>query len=339
MDSIGTEPAVGALPLPAVTAAGMPVSTATTLPPPAAEPGAWARFFGSDIWHSFRTSPMAIVAAVVALLCGFCAIFAGFVAPHNPFDLATLELSDSMLPPAWMAGGQLKYLLGTDEQGRDVFSALMYGARISLLVGGASVLASLTIGVTLGLISGYVGGRIDALIMRICDVMLSFPSILIALLIAGVGHTMFPGAKDWLAFVVLVIAIALPGWVQYARAVRGSTMVERSKEYVQAARVIGVSSARIMLRHVLPNVMGPVLVLSTIQVATAIITEATLSFLGVGVSPTSPSLGTFINEGNKQLFSGAWWLVIFPGTMLVLIALSINLFGDWLRDALNPRLR
>jgi len=308
----------------------------STLPAP---PTLRARFFGGDVWHSFKSSPVAMGAAAVALICAFCAGFAGWVAPHNPFDLATLELSDSMLPPAWMAGGQAKYLLGTDEQGRDVLSALMYGARISLLVGGASVLLSLLIGVTLGLVSGYLGGRIDALIMRICDVMLSFPSILIALLIAGVGRAMFPNANDTLAFGVLIIAIALPGWVQYARAVRGSAMVERNKEYVQAARVIGVSSLRIMGRHVLPNVLGPVMVLSTIQVATAILAEATLSFLGVGVSPTSPSLGTFINEGNKQLFSGAWWLVIFPGTMLVMIALSINLFGDWLRDALNPRLR
>ena len=309
---------------------------ASTLP---VAPSVRARFFGGDVWHSFRSSPVAIGAAAVAAICIFCAAFAGWVAPHNPFDLATLELSDSMLPPAWMDGGQPKYMLGTDEQGRDVLSALMYGARISLLVGGASVLLSLLIGVTLGLVSGYLGGRIDALIMRICDVMLSFPSILIALLIAGVGRAMFPNANDSLAFGVLIIAIALPGWVQYARAVRGSAMVERNKEYVQAARVIGVSPLRIMGRHVLPNVLGPVLVLSTIQVATAILAEATLSFLGVGVSPTSPSLGTFINEGNKQLFSGAWWLVIFPGTMLVMIALSINLFGDWLRDALNPRLR
>jgi peptide/nickel transport system permease protein len=302
-------------------------------------PSRWARFLEGDFWHSFRSSPMAIGSALVALACVFCAVFAGVVAPHNPFDLATLELGDSMLPPAWMEGGTAKYLLGTDEQGRDVLSALMYGARISLFVGGASVLLSMLIGVGLGLVSGYVGGRLDALIMRVCDVMLSFPSILIALLIAGVGHALFPTAHDTLAFGVLIIAIALPGWVQYARAVRGSTMVERHKEYVQAARVIGVPPLRIMMKHVLPNVMGPVLVLSTIQVATAILAEATLSFLGVGVSPTSPSLGTFINEGNKQLFSGAWWLVIFPGAMLVLIALSINLFGDWLRDALNPRLR
>jgi peptide/nickel transport system permease protein len=302
-------------------------------------PGAWARFFDGDVWHSFRSSPMAIGAAVVAFVCVFVAMFAGWVAPHNPFDLATLELSDSMLPPAWMEGGQRKYFLGTDEQGRDVFSALMYGARISLLIGGASVLASVMLGVSLGLLSGYAGGRVDAFIMRVCDVMLSFPSILIALLIAGVGRALFPQAHDSLAFGVLILAIALPGWVQYARTVRGSTMVERNKEYVQAARVVGVPPLRIMLRHVLPNVLGPVLVLATIHLALAIQTEATLSFLGVGVSPTSPSLGTFINEGNKQLFSGAWWLVIFPGAMLVMIALSMNLFGDWLRDALNPRLR
>ena len=304
-----------------------------------APPGALRRFFEGDVWHSFHSSKVAMLSALVALVCIVCAVAAELVAPHNPFDLKTLDLADSMLPPAWLEGGQTKYLLGTDEQGRDVLSALMYGARISLFVGGASVVLSLLIGVSLGLLSGYVGGPVDAFIMRVCDVMLSFPSILIALLISGVGRALFPNADDSLAFSVLIIAIALTGWVQYARTVRGSTLVERNKEYVQAARIIGVSRMRIMLKHVLPNVLGPVLVLATIQVATAILTEATLSFLGVGVSPTSPSLGTFINEGNKQLFSGAWWLVIFPGGMLVVIALSINLFGDWLRDALNPRLR
>ena len=302
-------------------------------------PGAWARFLDGDVWHSFRGSPVAIGAALVALACICCALFANLIAPHDPFDLATLELGDSMLPPAWLQGGRSTYLLGTDEQGRDVLSALMYGARISLLIGGASVIVSLLIGVSLGLLSGYAGGPVDAFVMRVCDVMLSFPAILIALLIAGVGRALFPQAQDSLAFGVLIIAIALPGWVQYARTVRGSTLVERGKEYVQAARVVGVPPLRIMLRHVLPNVLGPVLVLATIHLALAIQTEATLSFLGVGVSPASPSLGTFINEGNKQLFSGAWWLVIFPGAMLLLIALSINLFGDWLRDALNPRLR
>ena len=304
-----------------------------------AAPGAFARFLAGDVWHSFRHSPMAITAAVIAAVCVFCSIFAPWVAPHNPFDLATLNLSDSRLPPAWSEGGNPAYLLGTDDQGRDILSALMYGARISLGVGFASVLLSLAAGVGLGLLSGYAGGKVDAFIMRVCDVMLSFPSILIALLIDGVGRAMFPNAHDTLAFGVLIIAISLTGWVQYARTVRGSTLVERNKEYVQAARVIGVAPYRIMLRHVLPNVMGPVLVLATIQVASAILTEATLSFLGVGVPPTSPSLGTLIRVGNDFLFSGEWWITIFPGAMLVLIALSVNLLGDWLRDALNPRLR
>jgi peptide/nickel transport system permease protein len=300
---------------------------------------ALGRFFDGDVWHSFRSSPMAIGAAVVAALCIFSALFAPWVAPHNPFDLATLELSDARLPPMWEDGGEAKYLLGTDDQGRDILSAIMYGARISMLVGLASVVLSVIVGVSLGLLSGFVGGKIDAFIMRVCDVMLSFPSILIALLIDGVGRAMFPNAHDTLAFAVLVLAIALPGWVQYARTVRGSTLVERNKEYVQAARVVGVAPLRIMRKHVLPNVMGPVLVLATIQVATAILTEATLSFLGVGVPPTQPSLGTLIRIGNDFLFSGEWWITIFPGLMLVLIALSVNLLGDWLRDALNPRLQ
>ncbi len=302
-------------------------------------PGAWARFFDGDIWYSFRHSPVAIVAAVIAALCLFCAFFAPWVAPHDPFDLATLDLGDARLPPAWEADGRARYLLGTDDQGRDILSALMYGARISLLVGLASVVLSVVVGVALGLLAGFAGGRIDAFIMRVCDVMLSFPSILVALLIDGVGRALFPNAHEALAFSVLIIAISLSGWVPYARTVRGSTLVERNKEYVQAARVIGVSPLRIMLRHVLPNVMGPVLVLATIQVGQAILTEATLSFLGVGVPPTSPSLGTLIRIGNDFLFSGEWWITIFPGLMLVLIALSVNLLGDWLRDAINPRLR
>ena len=282
---------------------------------------------------------MAIVAAVLAFICMFCAVFAPWVSPHNPFDLASLDLSDARLPPAWEAEGQAKYLLGTDDQGRDILSALMYGARISLFVGFAAVLLSVVVGVSLGLLSGFVGGRIDAFIMRVCDVMLSFPSILVALLIDGVGRALFPNAHEALAFSVLIIAISLTGWVPYARTVRGSTLVERNKEYVQAARVIGVSPGRIMLKHVLPNVLGPVMVLATIQVGQAILTEATLSFLGVGVPPTSPSLGTLIRVGNDFLFSGEWWITIFPGLMLVLIALSVNLLGDWLRDAVNPRLR
>ena len=299
----------------------------------------WAKFWDSDVGYSFRTSPVAMVAALVALGCIFCAIFAGWVAPHNPFDLATLELGNAKLPPAWTADGSAKFLLGTDDQGRDILSALMYGARISLAVGFASVALSAGIGVALGLLAGFTGGWVDAALMRLSDVMLSFPAILVALLIAGVGRALFPHAPDSLALGVLILSITLTGWVQYARTVRGSTMVERNREYVQAARVTGVAPLRIMRRHVLPNVLGPVLVLATIQVPTAIITEATLSFLGVGAPVTSPSLGTLIRIGNDYLFSGEWWITIFPGLMLVVIALSVNLLGDWLRDALNPRLR
>ena len=298
-----------------------------------------SRWLDSDVGYSFRTSPVAIGAAAIALVCVFCALFAGWVAPHNPFDLAALELGDARLPPAWYADGTTKYLLGTDDQGRDILSALIYGARISLVVGVVSVVLSVVVGVVFGLLAGFFGGWLDAFLMRVCDVMLSFPPILVALLIAGVGRAMFPNAHETVAFGVLILSITLTGWVQYARTVRGSTLVERNKEYVQAARVTGVAPSRIMLRHVLPNVTGPVMVLATIQVATAIITEATLSFLGVGVPPTSPSLGTLIRVGNDYIFSGEWWITVFPGAMLVLIALSVNLLGDWLRDALNPRLR
>ncbi|WP_076998330.1 ABC transporter permease [Variovorax sp. KK3] len=298
-----------------------------------------ARWLDSDIGHSFRTSPVAMAAAAIAFVCVFCSVFAGWVSPHNPFDLAALELGDARLPPAWEAEGTRKYLLGTDDQGRDILSALIYGARISLVVGLVSVAMSVLAGVALGLLAGFWGGWLDAFLMRVCDVMLSFPPILVALLIAGVGRALFPNAHDSVAFGVLILSISLTGWVQYARTVRGSTLVERNKEYVQAARVTGVSPWRIMRRHVLPNVLGPVLVLATIQVATAIITEATLSFLGVGVPPTSPSLGTLIRVGNDYLFSGEWWITVFPGLMLIIIALSVNLLGDWLRDALNPRLR
>jgi peptide/nickel transport system permease protein len=297
------------------------------------------RWLDSDVGYSLRNSPVALAAAVVAFVCLFCAVFAGWVAPQDPFDLATLELADARQPPSWLEGGSPKYWLGTDDQGRDILSAVIHGARISLIVGLTSVALSLLIGVALGLLAGFLGGWVDALLMRLCDVMLSFPAILVALLIAGVGRALFPNAHTPVAFGVLIVSITLTGWVQYARTVRGSTLVERDKEYVQAARLIGVSPLRILRRHVLPNVLGPVLVLATIQVATAILTEATLSFLGVGVPPTSPSLGTLIRVGNDYLFSGEWWITVFPGAMLIIIALSINLLGDWLRDALNPRLR
>ncbi len=299
----------------------------------------WTRWLDSDVGHSFRSSPVAMAAAAVALACLLAAIFAGWVSPHDPFDLTRLELLDARLPPAWAPEGSANYPLGTDDQGRDMLSAVIHGLRISLIVGLASVAASAVVGVALGLLAGFAGGWVDALLMRVCDVMLSFPPILTALLIAGVARSLLPNAHASVAFAVLVLAISLSGWVQYARTVRGATLSERHKEYVQAAQVTGVAPFRIMRRHVLPNVLGPVLVLATIQVSTAIVTEATLSFLGVGAPPTSPSLGTLIRVGNNYLFSGEWWIALFPGLMLIAVALSVNLLGDWLRDALNPRLR
>ncbi|MEI6723448.1 MAG: ABC transporter permease [Betaproteobacteria bacterium] len=306
-----------------------------------ARTGAWLRrTWDHDLAWGFRRSPVTIVAAFLTLVCVGGAVFAPWIAPHNPFDSGTLVLTDGFTPPAWTAGGRMQYLLGTDDQGRDMLSAIMYGARISLAVGVASVLFSMVLGVGLGLFAGYVGGRVDAFIMRVADIQLSFPAILIALLIDGVARVALPReAHDQIAVYVLILAIGVSGWVQYARTVRGSTLVERNKEYVQAARVIGRSQASIMFRHVLPNVMGPVLVIATIHIATAIITEATLSFLGVGVPATQPSLGTLIRVGNDFLLSGEWWITVFPGLALIVLVLSVNLVGDWLRDALNPKLR
>ena len=295
---------------------------------------------GHDLAYSFRRSPVAIAAAVLTVICVGGALLAPWLAPHNPFDAASLDLNKAFAPPAWVAQGVTSYPLGTDDQGRDVLSTIMYGARISLGVGAAAVLFALVVGVTLGLLSGYLGGRVDAFIMRIADIQLSFPAILIALLIDGVARVALPSeSQDEIAIPVLILAIGVSGWVQYARTVRGSTLVEKNKEYVQAARVIGRPPLAIMLRHVLPNVMGPVLVIATIHIATAIITEATLSFLGVGVPPTRPSLGTLIRIGNEFLLSGEWWITVFPGIALVMLVLSVNLLGDWLRDALNPKLR
>ena len=300
-----------------------------------------ARMWDSDIAWSFRHSPVAIVATVVALIIIMGAVLAPWVAPFNPFDSASLNLMDGFTPPGvpnQFTGNT--YLMGTDNQGRDIFSTILYGARISLFVGFAAVIFSMVLGIGLGLLAGWRGGWVDSLLMRIADVQLSFPSILIALLIFGVARGFIPPTmREEVAIWVLIVSIGLSDWVQYARVVRGAAMVEKSKEYVQAARVIGVHPTRIVLRHILPNVMGPVLVIATIGLALAIIAEATLSFLGVGVPPTQPSLGTLIRIGQQYLFSGEWWIILFPSIALLLLALSVNLLGDWLRDALNPRLR
>jgi peptide/nickel transport system permease protein len=301
---------------------------------------AFTRFLDSDVLYSFRQSPSVILAAAVAAVIVLAAVFAPWVAPHNPFDLKTLNLLDAFTPPSFTGRGNPAYFLGTDDQGRDVLSAIIYGARISLMVGVFATLLAMAVGVSLGLVSGYLGGKVDAFIMRVADIQLSFPAILIALLVDGLARAALPKElHDQLALYVLVFAIAAAGWVSYARTVRGSTLVERNKEYVQAARVIGRHPLAIMFTHVLPNALGPVMVLATLQVGIAIITEATLSFLGVGVPPTKPSLGTLIRIGNDFLFSGEWWITVFPGGALVLLVLSINVLGDWLRDAINPRLR
>jgi len=298
------------------------------------------RFFDSDIWYSFKKSKVTVIAACVTAVIMLAAIGAPLIAPHTPFDPATLDLMDASTPPAWYEDGTRKFFLGTDDQGRDILSTILYGSRISIFVGFASMVLAMTIGITLGLISGYIGGAVEAFIMRIADVQISFPAILTAMLIYGVAFSLLPNERqEDLVVYVLVLAIGLSNWVNFARTVRGSTLVEKNKEYVQAARVIGRRRATIMFLHILPNVMGPVLVIATIGLAIAILTEATLSFLGVGIPPTKPSLGTLIRIGQDFLFAGEWWIVIFPGIALAVLVLAVNLLGDWLRDALNPKLR
>jgi peptide/nickel transport system permease protein len=267
-------------------------------------------------------------------------LLASWIAPYDPTDLSSFELINAELPPAFTADGDPSFLLGTDNQGRDLLSAMLYGARVSIAIGGGAVLLAATLGVSLGLLAGYFGGKVDALIMRIADVILSFPTILLALLVSGIARALIPGAAtaEW-APIILICAIAIHEWVQYARTVRAATMVETAKDYVRAAKVIGLPPWRIMLRHILPNVMSPVLVISTINLAAAVLTEATLSFLGVGMPPTYPSLGTLIRIGNEFVFSGIWWIALFPALALVILVLAVNIVGDWLRDRFNPKLR
>jgi len=305
-----------------------------------APPSLIARLRDNDLVASFLSSKTTVAAGLVALILVVAGLAVPLIATTDPFDPAANFLMDSLTPPRFVAGGDPRFLLGTDDQGRDLWSAILYGLRISLMIGFLSVLLGGAIGVALGLIAGYAGGWIDSMIMRVADVQLTFPAILIALLLDGVAHALLQkSSRKETAFLVLVVAIGLSFWVQYARTVRGSTMVEKNRDYVQAARLIGLKPTRILVRHILPNVMGPVLVIATINLAIAIITEATLSFLGVGLPPTEPSLGTLIRIGQNFLFSGEWWIVAFPSLALAILVLSVNLLGDWLRDALNPRLK
>jgi peptide/nickel transport system permease protein len=299
-----------------------------------------SRAWNSDMAYSFRTSPVALASAAIALILIVAAVFAPLIAPHDPMDVASLSLMDSFKPPVGLPDADWSNLLGTDNQGRDVLSAIMYGMRISLLVGFLSTLFAIVVGVGVGLLAGYAGGLVGATLMRVADVQLTFPSILTALLVDGVITAALPGTmRQALQIYVIIFAIGISLWPNFARTVRGSTLVERNKDYVMAARVIGVPSWRIMLNHVLPNVIGPVMVIATLGLGQAIIAEATLSFLGVGLPSTQPSLGTLIRFGDDFLFSGQWWVTVFPGIALILMVLAINLLGDWLRDALNPRLR
>lgn len=317
------------------------ISLPTTTPPPAAVPSRLAQAWDSDFAFSFRRSPVAILSLLVVLVFVLASLLAPWIAPQNPFDPAQLDLMDGLTPP--MTANEITgrtYWLGTDPQGRDMVSALLYGARISMLVGFASVVFSMAVGVGAGLLAGYLGGRVEALIMRVADIQLSFPAILVALLVFGIFRGVVPPARQEEATLyVLILAIGLSNWAQYARTVRATTLVEKGKVYVDAARLIGLPPLVVMIKHVLPNVTGPVLVIATINLALAIIEEATLSFLGVGMPPTQPSLGTLIRVGQGFLFSGELWILASPALALIVLSLAINLLGDWLRDALNPRLR
>jgi peptide/nickel transport system permease protein len=305
-----------------------------------ARPSRLARLLAGDIAWSFRRSPIAIGAALVLLVIALTALAAPLVSPQNPYDLKQLFLDKAELPPILSGDGEWPYLLGTDPQGRDVLSAILYGSRISLVIGLLSVVLAMTVGVTVGLMAGFLGGWIDNLLMRLGDTVLSIPTLLVAILVSAIFRELLPASlRESFSAAILVLSIALTGWVQYARIVRASTMVERRKEYVLAARIIGVRPGRIMRRHILPNTLTPVLVSATLNLGLAILSEATLSFLGVGMPVTQPSLGTLIRIGNQYLFSGLWWVVVFPVVQLALIVLSVNLLGDWLRDALNPKLR
>jgi len=287
-------------------------------------------FFASEFFHNYRRSSSAIIGSALMVVFAFAVIAGPFLVAQNPYDIASLNLMDSYKPPVWLPGGDAQFWLGTDGQGRDVWASILYGARISLFIGLVAMIASCTIGTLLGLIAGFYGGIIDSVIMRIADIQLSFPSILIALFLMSAVGT---GVDK------VLIALTAVGWVVYARTVRGSTLSEIEKEYVQAAKVAGLPNHKIIRKHVLPNVLTPLIVIATIQVGTFVLIEASLSFLGVGVPITQPSLGLLIKNGFDVLFSGLWWTSVFPGVAIMMLVFGINLFGDFLRDELNPRLK
>lgn len=287
-------------------------------------------FFRSEFFHNFVRSPGAVAGLLIVIFFLIVVLIGPACTPQNPYDIASLDLMDAYKPPLWMEGGDSAFVLGTDEQGRDILSAIVYGSRISLFIGVAVVLLSCVIGTFFGLVAGYFGGRMDSILMRVVDIQLSFPAMLVALFImAAFGRGLGK----------LIVALTIVGWVLYARTVRGSVLVERNKEYVDAAKLIGLSPFPIIVRHVLPNVLTPLIVIATIHVGTVILTEATLSYLGVGVPVTEPSLGLLVKNGYDVLFSGLWWSSVFPGVFIMLLVFGINLLGDFLRDEFNPRLK
>ena len=297
------------------------------------------RIRNSDVYFSFKKSPTAIVSSIILAIIFFCSFFVELVVPYNPFDPSSLSLMEAFTPPSWTEDGLSKFILGTDGQGRDMLSTILYGSRISLIVGFSAIIFSLVLGVALGLTAGYFGGKYEMFVMRLTDVQLTVPSILMALLVDGIARGIISREMhDEMAIYVLIFAIGISEWPQFARVSRAATLVEKNKDYVAASTIIGVSNLVVMLKHILPNIMRPILVIGTIGLALAILAEATLSFLGVGVPPTTPSLGTLIRLGNDFLFSGEWWITFFPAIFLVLLAFSINLLGDWMRDTLNPKL-
>mgnify|MGYP001490228740 FL=1 len=300
----------------------------------------YQKLYDTDVGYSFFNSKVAIFSFLLFLIIVFCSLFAEFVSPYDPFDPLNISLMDAFIPPIWSEGGDVRFILGTDQQGRDMLSTIIYGSRISLIVGFASIIFAMVLGVFLGVTAGYLGGKYEIIVMRLTDVQLTIPSILMALLVDGIARAIISKSMhDEMAIYVLIFAIGISEWPQFARVTRASTLVEKNKEYVAASKIIGLSSIYIMFKHILPNILRPVLVIATIGLALAIIAESTLSFLGVGVPPTTPSLGTLIRFGNNFLFSGEWWITFFPAIFLIVLALSINLLGDWMRDALNPKLK
>ncbi|MGH1542915.1 MAG: ABC transporter permease [Arenicella sp.] len=297
------------------------------------------RFFNSHFWNSFRNDLIAQLCFVIFMIYVIIALLAPVLAPFDPYDPALIDIMNSEIPPSWDEQGDKQFWLGTDAQGRDLWSTIIYGTRISLIIGICAVLLQAFLGITIGLTAGYLGGRVDSFLMRVADVQLSFSTLMVAIIVLAVFQASF-GTELYqeLAIVMLILVIGIAEWPQYARTVRASVLAEKEKEYVDAARVIGLSTPRIMFRHILPNTISPIFVISTIQMANAIISEAALSFLGLGMPVSEPSLGSLISSGFEYVFSGSWWITLIPGLVLIGLVLVVNLLGDWMRDVLNPKL-